>query len=57
MLELIVDSGSPPGSNIHKGVAHINVAVMAHWGLSIGDLVSFNILVKIKIKNFKFIYL
>lgn len=40
-LELIVDTGSPPDSNIHKGVAHINVVVMAQWGISIGDLISF----------------
>jgi hypothetical protein len=39
-FNLIVDTGTPP-DNLQKGVAHINVSVMAHWGISIGDLVSF----------------
>lgn len=42
-LNLIVDTGTPPDTTtMQKGVAHINVSVMAQWGISIGDLVSFS---------------
>eukprot|EP00026_Physarum_polycephalum_P002288 Phypoly_transcript_02294.p1 GENE.Phypoly_transcript_02294~~Phypoly_transcript_02294.p1 ORF type:complete len:833 (+),score=116.63 Phypoly_transcript_02294:34-2532(+) len=40
-LNLIVDTKEPNdnSSSLQKGVAHINVTIMASWGISIGDLI------------------